>query len=49
MPGAANSTMGNIITQAINHDRSQCATNVPDAIKGSPRSLPRLHRSGLTE
>lgn len=34
MPGAANSTIGNIITQAINHDCSQCATNVPDAING---------------
>ena len=34
MAGAANSTTGNIMTQATSHDCSQCTTKVPAAING---------------
>lgn len=34
MAGAANSTIGNIMIQAISQDCSQCVTNVPTAKNG---------------
>jgi hypothetical protein len=33
--GAANSTIGNIVIQAINQDCSQCEASVPDVKNGT--------------
>ena len=35
MVGAANKTIGNMMSQANSHDCSQCEANVPDAKNGA--------------